>query len=202
MCYCVFPTYWLFWGEGESWLLAIFLTKYVADFSPGHLVKENPLLFYFLSPINVYLQILKFRGHQWEINKNKFLFYFILKNHNVRSKLCPRVLVPAGSVAVQDVSAFVPKTFMQSIACPSYGHQAYYSLPGLFLFQKLYFFFWSTARPVNWMVSSAHTHVFCLPDLVIRPSSALAHLSRMCQALDELFVPSNTFSVLNLVFVC
>lgn len=41
--------------------------------------------FYLLSPIHVYL--LKFREHQWEVHKHKFLFSFF-KNNNMRSKLC------------------------------------------------------------------------------------------------------------------
>lgn len=72
--------------------------------------KENH--FYLLSTMNVYL--LKFWGHQFEVNKNKFLFSFLLKNRNVISKLWLHLIVPARSVAVQDVCVTMQKTFTQS----------------------------------------------------------------------------------------
>lgn len=66
-----------FWGKEK--VSCIFLTKYVVDLSLGHLVKENPLLFYFLSPINVYLQYLSSEDISEKSIKVNFCFILLLR---------------------------------------------------------------------------------------------------------------------------
>lgn len=145
--------------------------------------------FYLLLPINIYF--LKFREHQWEVHKHKFLFSFLFKNNNMRSKLCGFTCWLFFMMCVSLCTDIYSEHHTSSSAV--LGTQAFYSIFSVFFnLWNLSPFEAQSGQWIRWY----HLQIlgtFFLSDLVTRSSSALACLSRMCEALDELFVFSKHF---------